>query len=306
MMQTVDMPRVAAVIVTYRNPAMLGRLLGDLCVQTLHLRDIIVVDTSIEDDTAESIRAGFPQIHYRKMPENGGSASGFCEGIRIAVTKADYVLTLDDDVRMLPDAVAMLFAGMKGRLEQGVRVGAVRAVGPSHPAWMPEELRDFAWRGTLLSRIAVEMTGLPLRDYFLYADDLEYSIRMASAGFRFFWVPASVIQEMRKEDRSEHRMLGRRFCLYRDDFRIYYALRNQIHAYRVHRRYADLFRTVRYAGKLMVFLALDKRRGSRRSVEAVWRGMADGFRSRLGKNPCYLPDGDVPGKVLSRLHKKAV
>lgn len=306
MMHAMDRPGIAAVVVTYRNPAMLGKLLGDLCGQTLRPRDIIVVDNSLEDDTAEAIRSGFPQIRYRRMPENSGSAGGFCEGIRMAAATADYVLTLDDDVRMPPDAVEKLFAGMKERLGQGIRVGAVRAVGPCHPCGMPEELRDFAWRGTLLSRAAIEAAGLPVREYFLYADDLEYSARMAAAGFRFFWVPSSVIEEMRKEDRIAHRVFGKRFSLYRDDFRLYYALRNQIHACRVHRRFGDLFRAVRYGGKLVAFLVLFRRQGCRSRLRAIGRGMADGFRSRLGKNPGYLPDGDVPGGCSSRLQKKAV
>ena len=297
--------KITAVIVTYQNPAMLGDLLGDLLGQSLNLHEVIVIDNSVDGRTADLIGNGFPGILYRRMPENRGSAGGFYEGIRMASGEADYVLTLDDDVRMPSDAVANLLSGMKQREIQGANVGAVRATGACHPCGMPEELRDFAWRGTLLSRSAIEVTGLPVRDYFLYADDLEYSVRMAAAGFRFFWVPSSVIEEMRKEDRIAHRILGKRFFLYRDDFRIYYALRNQIHAYRVHRRFEDLVRTVCYGGKLVVFMALDKRRGCRRSIEAVWRGMADGFRSRLGKNPRYLPAGDVRNAFPVQLQGKA-
>lgn len=306
MMHAEDELKIAAVIVTYRNPAMLGNLLGDLFGQSLNLQAIIVVDNSVDDGTAKMIRNGFPGVVYRRMPENSGSAGGFCEGIRMAVGKADYVLTLDDDVRMPPDAVANLLADMKLREGQGICVGAVRAVGPFHPRRMPEELRDFAWRGTLLSRVAIEKTGLPVREYFLYADDLEYSVRMAASGFRFFWVPSSVIEEIRKEDKVAHWVFGKRFLIYRDDFRLYYALRNQIHAYRAHHRYRDLLRTVFYGAKVMACSTLLDRKECPGRLKAIRDGMADGFRSRLGRNGCYLPAGDAPCAIPSRLQEEAV
>jgi len=288
-----DPPKITAVIVTYQNPAMLGNLLGDLLGQSLNLHEIIVIDNSVDDRTTEMIGTVFPGVVYRRMSENSGSAGGFYEGIRMAVGKADYVLTLDDDVSMPSDAVSNLLDAMKQWERQGTNVGAVRAVGACHPFPMPEELQDFAWRGTLLSRVAIEQAGLPVREYFLYADDLEYSVRLAEAGFRFFWVPSSVIEEMRKENKVAHGLFGKRFLLYRDDFRLYYALRNQIHAYRVHHRYRDLLRTVFYGAKVMAWFTLLGRRGCPGRLKAVLDGMADGFLSRLGRNGSYLPAGDA-------------
>jgi rhamnopyranosyl-N-acetylglucosaminyl-diphospho-decaprenol beta-1,3/1,4-galactofuranosyltransferase len=301
-----DPPKITAVVVTYQNPAMLGNLLGDLLGQSLNLHEIIVIDNSVDDRTTEMVGTGFPGVVYRRMSENSGSAGGFYEGIRMAVGKADYVLTLDDDVRMPPNAVANLLAEMKQRGSQGSNVGAVRAVGASHPFQMPEELQDFSWRGTLFSRVAIERAGLPAREYFLYADDLEYSIRLAEAGFRFFWAPSSVIEEMRKEDKVSHRFFGRRFFLYRDNFRFYYALRNQIHAYRVHHRYWALFRTVRYGAKIITYFVLFNLGECQGIVKAILSGMADGFRSNLGKNGRYLPAGDAFNSTSPRRKERAV
>ena len=298
--------KIAAVIVTYRNFAMLCNLLEDLLFQSIELDEIIVIDNSADERGVQSIQSAFPGVVYRRMPENVGSAGGYSEGIRMAAETADYVLTLDDDVRMPPDAVANLLAGMRQRQRQGLKVGAVRAVGPNHSSRIPEELKDFAWRGTLFSRAAIEKVGLPLGEYFLYADDLEYSLRMAKEGFRFFWVPSSVVEEMRKGDKVTHCFFGKRFILYRDDFRLYYALRNEIHAYRVHCRFGDLLRTLRYGAKMMLFFVLSKRRGARRGVLTIWDGITDGFRSRLGKNINYLPAGEILCTDSNRLRTKAV
>lgn len=305
-MQAKENLKIAAVIVTYRNFAMLCSLLEDLLLQSTALDEIIVIDNSADDRAVETPQSAFPGVVYRKMPENAGSAGGYSEGIRMAAATADYVLTLDDDVRMPPDAVANLLAGMRQRERQGLRVGAVRAVGPNHSSRIPEELKDVAWRGTLFSRSAIEKAGLPLREYFLYGDDLEYSLRMAKEGFRFFWVPSSVVEEMRKGDRVTHRFFGKRFVLYRDDFRLYYALRNQIHAYRVHRHCANLLRTLLYGAKMMIFFVLHKRGGERVSVLTIWNGITDGFRSRLGKNGNYLPAGEIPCADSNQLRAKAV
>jgi GT2 family glycosyltransferase len=125
--------------------------------------------------------------------------------------------------------------------------------------------------------------------YFMYADDVEFSMQLARQGYEAFDIPASRIMEQRTGDKMSQRILGRTVRCYAEDFRFYYALRNSIHAYKTHGRHRALVRTLAYAVKLVVFFGLIHRRGRRHTLQAIAQGVIDGMRSRLGKNGRYLP-----------------
>lgn len=146
---------------------------------------------------------------------------------------------------------------------------------------------------------AVRNAGLPRKDYFLYADDTEYALRMASAGWRFFWIPGSLIVERRKDDKQRLRVLGREVLFYAEAYRFYYAVRNSIHAFVMHRRYGELRQILAYAAKMELLLSLICMGEKGDRAKAIRDGVSDGFRSRLGKRVGYLPEEaepEIPGR----------
>jgi rhamnopyranosyl-N-acetylglucosaminyl-diphospho-decaprenol beta-1,3/1,4-galactofuranosyltransferase len=286
--------RIAAVIVTFNNPGMLNDLLEDLQRQSLKPGRIIVVDNSTHR-AAKSIPGETQGITRVKMATNEGSAGGFHEGLRLALEEADYILTLDDDVRMPADALEKLFRGLGDLAGHDGRVGAVRAVGPNHPDAVPTPIPCFAWRGTLMKAEAVRSAGLPRKDYFLYADDTEYALRMAACGWRFFWIPGSVIEERRKNDKQRLRILDREVCVYADAYRFYYAVRNSIHAFRSHRCHNELRQILAYAAKMALLLSFIHKGEKGGRAKAILHGVSDGFRSKLGKRSAYHLAETVPG-----------
>jgi rhamnopyranosyl-N-acetylglucosaminyl-diphospho-decaprenol beta-1,3/1,4-galactofuranosyltransferase len=285
-------PRIACVIVTYCNAPLLEVLLNDLARQTMQIEKVVVVDNSTQRQTEQMIRARFPAVRYMPMPSNTGSAGGFYEGIREAAKEGGLVLTLDDDVRMPVNAVEALWLGLE-ELEctQGP-VGAVRAVGLHHRGSEYLPMECFAWRGTLLRATAVEQVGLPAKEYFLYADDTEYALRLRAAGYRLYYVPGSRMIESRPDGKLSCRILGRDVVFYSDAFRFYYAVRNSVHVYKRYGRYRNLAGTVAYAFKMILFLPWMSREGAGEKCTAILEGLYDGFRARLGKRLDYLPAQD--------------
>jgi hypothetical protein len=282
-------PRIAAVIVTYNNAVMLKELLADLARQSLPCRSITVVDNSTDSASAKMIAARYPRVAYLKTEANLGTAGGFHEGIKRAVPDCDFVLTLDDDVRMPADAVEALCRGFADLACRHPRLGAVRAVGSRHTGTLPFRFDCFAWRGTLIAREAILRSGLPRPDYFLYADDAEYAMRLSRQGFEFFYVPASRIMEVRAAGKEERRFLGRRVVYYAEDFRFYYAMRNSLHVWMTYGRPREILKTLWYGLKISAFLGLSGGRRNRGKFSAICRGVLDGARSNLGKNPNYSP-----------------
>ena len=195
---------------------------------------------------------------------------------------------------MPADALEKLFRGFGDLAGHDGRVGAVRAVGPNHPDVSPTRIPCFAWRGTLMKAEAVRSAGLPRKDYFLYADDTEYALRMVAGGWRFFWIPGSQIVERRKEDKQRLRILGREVFVYAEAYRFYYAVRNSIHAFRTHRCQGEL-RTnpglCRKDGPPAGFRPHGENGGR---AKAILRGVSDGFRSKLGKRSDYHPAETAP------------
>jgi len=282
--------KIACVIVTYNNPSMLADILQDLFRQSLQPIAIIVFDNSNVSETECMIRQKYEEVIYLKMDSNVGTAGGFHEGIKRAIVDCDFVLTLDDDVRMGQDAVEELYTGFIELQKKNDRVGAVRAVGHHKNHRTSSKLDDFAWRGTLIKTEAIKQTGLPFKEYFMYADDVEYSMRLSGNGYQFFDIPGSIIREKRDWDKRKYKLLGRKIVFYDEDFRFYYAVRNAIHAYRKHKRYKELLKVFTYGVKISIFLILFQRSKELGKLKAIWDGFVDGISADLGKKMRYLPN----------------
>jgi len=281
------MPSVAAVIVTYNNPAMLRDLLGDLYLQSRAVDDIVVIDNGNPTGTEREVKMTHSRVRYARMPENVGSAGGYREGIRIASATADLVWTLDDDVRLEPDSLARLLEGLEA-LRATAQVGAVRCVGEGHRATQPTELALVPWRGTLFSVEAIRQVGLPDGEFFLYGEDLEYSLRLRRLGYKFFWIPTSRCVE-RRHEKVSFAILGRWGEVSGSPFRLYYAFRNEVAIYLRHRCFLRLLHTVLYSLKVAVHFALCEGAGSRAKISAIGRGIRDGFQHKLGRRSEYVP-----------------
>jgi rhamnopyranosyl-N-acetylglucosaminyl-diphospho-decaprenol beta-1,3/1,4-galactofuranosyltransferase len=284
--------RICAVIVTFNNAGMLEELLNDLHLQSRPPDRMILVDNASRDQTESMVKSNYPAVEYVRLHENLGSAGGYHEGVSRAVDDADFIYTLDDDVQLMPDTLSEIIKGihaLDGALP--CPVAAVRSVGYGHPERIPTRLAICPWRGTLFKTEIVRKAGLPSPDYFMYGEDLEYSLRLAKGGYCFYWIPASICRERRRfrDGKSGAVVFGKRGIRYQDPFRLYYAFRNEIFIYRQYHYLLKLFRSLLYAGKVMAMILLSEGWGGQKAIRAVCRGLWDGFGGKLGKDPDYLP-----------------
>ena len=281
-------PKVAAVIVTYNNASMLRSLLADLLSQSRLPDSIFVIDNASSDATANVVKNSPSQVRYVRLDKNTGSAGGYYEGIRLASGGGDLVWTLDDDVGLRSDTLRRLLDGLAD-VEPLGKVGAVRCVGEGHPYTVPTRMDAFAWRGTLIKSEAILSAGLPLKEYFMYGEDLEYSLRLSRMGYSFFWVPGSIAAEKRL-GKAEGRFLSIKTIFYPEAWRLYYAFRNEIHMYLRYGYFSGALRTVLYGAKVASYIVfMEGWRGSGK-IAAILRGMLDGMMLKTGENGKYLPE----------------
>jgi rhamnopyranosyl-N-acetylglucosaminyl-diphospho-decaprenol beta-1,3/1,4-galactofuranosyltransferase len=282
---------------------MLSDLLNDLSVQSRLPDEVIVVDNASFDQTESMVKVNYPAVNYIKLVENLGSAGGYYEGIKRAAESSDFIYTLDDDVSLKPDTLSEIINGFY-RLEKlsPSKIAAVRSVGERHPELLATRMEIYTWRGTLLKTSIVREMGLPSPDYFLYGEDLEYSLRLAKKGYSFYWIPESICQERHRnqDGKTYTEIFGKRSVRYLDPFRLYYAFRNEIFIYLRYYRVFKMFHTVMYAVKVILMILASEGWNGQKSIEAVTKGMIDGFRGRLGKNISFMVSLKRDSKKLSK------
>jgi glycosyltransferase involved in cell wall biosynthesis len=131
--------RFSIVIATYKRAAVLEDTLDSLSrLDPGAPWEVIVVDNNSPDDTRQIVDAaasGFPvPLHYTFEREQGRSAALNC-GFRLA--KGDIIVTTDDDVRVAPDWLNRIEAGLESQRCDYVG-GRVLPLweGPT-PKWLP-------------------------------------------------------------------------------------------------------------------------------------------------------------------------
>lgn len=212
---------VAAVVVTFNRKDLLLTCLSALFRQSHSINALYLIDNASTDGTRAAVDqllaqwpATLPPITYVRMKANEGGAGGFYWGVRKAYEDGhDWLWVMDDDAEPTEHALqALMKHGDKDRL--GFLCSCVRASDGktcmNTPLVKKPTLEDqnadwdqyldqglvrasaATFVSVLLARAAVATVGLPLRRFFIWGDDLEYTARITQRGFDAFVVGASI------------------------------------------------------------------------------------------------------------------
>ncbi|MBC8427035.1 MAG: glycosyltransferase [Deltaproteobacteria bacterium] len=274
--------KVGAAVTTYNKPKVLKICLEGILNQSYALNQIVVVDNSEDDSTEKMILSDYPGIIYRHLTENTGSAGGFHEGIKIACRNNDFVWTLDDDISSEKETLEQMLSYLSFLDPRG-KIGVIR---PNYGKQMHDfiEVKGFAWRGALISRGAIQEVGFPDRRFFIYGEDMEYSLRIRNAGYKIYNVFAGRLKEVIPTPRHMHRMLGLKVRFYTEDFRLYYAFRNQVWIYTRYRKYLQALRLFLHAFKGVLLFLFEFKASN---IAAIIQGLFHGLVGKLGRNENY-------------------
>ena len=207
---------VSAVVVTYNRLPMLKEVIAALQASETPVDNIIVVDNKSNADTQEYLTSLGDQIRYVRLEENIGGAGGFNKGIRYFMeeTVDDYVWLMDDDTVPTPTALTELVGSAAkvdnkfGFLSSDVRWTDNSRAKMNLPfpidrfkkipldATEMEQLRNATFVSVMFSREVVDKIGLPVKEFFIWGDDIEYTERAARV-YPGYMVPTSrVIHKM--------------------------------------------------------------------------------------------------------------
>jgi GT2 family glycosyltransferase len=207
-----------------------------------------------EFEIKSSISASSIKLHYVRMHENVGGAGGFYEGVKRGYEKGyDWLWLMDDDAEPKEDALEILslyfdkkdvvgLAGtvllLNGDICTPTR-GRINLKRIYPLIQIPIDVREYiketieidmaSFVGLLVKKEAIEKVGFPKKEFFIYHDDVEYSIRLRSIG-KILLVTRSVIIHKGTPGKKSltKTFLGKKF--YRVEFNklwlSYYSIRN--------------------------------------------------------------------------------
>ena len=189
---------VAAVVVTYNRKALLRQCVASLLGQTWADMDIWVIDNASTDGTGAMLASliGDGRVRYQNTGGNLGGAGGFEYGLRVAAQQGyDYVWIMDDDAIPEPTALEALMRAAGELGDFGYLSGKVlwtdgsicrmnvqrdlklRNISDFTPKRIPSGAATFV--SLLVPVRVIREVGLPIGDFFIWADDLEYTRRIS-------------------------------------------------------------------------------------------------------------------------------
>lgn len=300
------MEKIVAVVVTYNRIDLLKECLQALLAQKIDTDtqlDILLVDNASTDGTKEWIdgvlstdNAGGKQIYAIHLAENTGGAGGFYTGMKWAYEQgADVIWIMDDDTIPQTDALQKLLDGMAcagnevgfvsstvlwtdgspcqmNRQHYVGREVSVSGKDAEESALTLQAVDSATFVSLLFSREAVENMGLPIKEYFIWGDDKEYTLRVSET-YPCFHVKESVVIHKMKTNAGSNIVI--------DDIgrvpRYFYAFRNDLCTAK--RRGAKEVCIYFAAFFLNMMRVLFKSRDGRKMrIATMWKGMTAGVR----------------------------
>lgn len=195
--------KVTAVIVTYNKVDLLKECLSNLISFKELLSKIIVVNNASTDDTEEYLKKLLIKesvLDVQTEAKNLGGAAGFNVGIKKAMeNNPDSVWVMDDDTIPTIDTLKKLIEAKdwleKRKQSWGLLASNVRWIdGNAANMNIPLSFRD--WNRSLnpflvsiehssfvsmfINASTIKKVGFPIKEFFIWGDDLEYSNRISA------------------------------------------------------------------------------------------------------------------------------
>ena len=266
------------------------------CLESLRGIETVCVDNGSGDGSADAVAERFPEVELIRTEVNLGFAAGNNVGIRRALDRgADWVLLLNNDALAEDGLVAALERAAAARPDAGVLACKVLfaesgrlwyggasfdpILGRSRHAGFggldepgaPQDVVRATGTGMAVSRAAIERAGLLDEELFLYAEDLEWCLRIKAAGFGIVYVP---------DARIRHRVSASSGGA-GSPTTSYYETRNMLFVVERHRPLPRGLSGLRRALVVAPRIAQNARRP--RSAYAAVRGWRDYRRGRMGR-----------------------
>jgi len=216
-------PLVHVLVINWNGLQHLDECFRSLVASTYSNARFVLLDNASTDGSAAFVRQNFghdPRVEFVLLDKNEGWSGGNNAGMRRALEQgADYVLLLNNDTRIAPDAIQKMVALSESEPDAGglapkllmfhepriinsiglvaSTIGAAwdRCIGEVNgPKWDEHvPVIGVCGAGFFIRAAALQKTGLLPEDFGIYLDDLDLSMRLWNAGYTLLTCPEAVI-----------------------------------------------------------------------------------------------------------------
>nr|WP_321464080.1 glycosyltransferase family 2 protein [uncultured Cohaesibacter sp.] len=247
--------RIAAVVVTFNRIDKLKIVLEKILAQTLPVETIVVVDNASTDGTDQyltELSSQNEKVKHLRLEKNLGGAGGFNKGMKLAYEiGSDYIWIMDDDCYAYDDALERLVDGwthlykLSGHMP-GFACSLVKWHDTICEMNVPETVWDWprffshenqpyalvkhcSFVSVLVHRKRVSEVGLPIADFFIWFDDVEYTKRLAKS-----YLGVYVLDSMVHHDLAENKGVNFGLINKSNVWKYKYGSRNQAYYHKTH------------------------------------------------------------------------
>lgn len=298
---------IGVVVVTYNRKDKLNIALEAYENQSCKPKYVLVVNNNSSDETKAVLNSWQARdSKYMKyvlnLPENIGGSGGFYEGIKKAMElDAEWIWIADDDAYPFVNAIENTENHIQDRNlideDIGVICAAVikngeidcehrRRFSDLDRFYLSFErsihfkeyfnkffyLNIFSYVGTILKKKTIEKIGLPKKEYFIYYDDTEHSIRIAKEKMIICFPDVKIIHDSVENSSKEF------------SWKNYYGLRNKIDVYKNH--FPDKYNFFYYKILIKTYIKLFV---GKKEAKVLLEAIDDGEKGNLGIHPLYKP-----------------
>lgn len=250
---------ILSIIVTYNRKVLLEECINSLKKQNNVSTDIFVVDNNSTDGTEKMISEKFPDIFYVNTNKNLGGAGGFNYGIKKAFNlkkKYDYFWIMDDDTIpnnnslyeimkvvgkdanfgfISPKTIwkdgSLCLMNRQSDLEKKLIDANTRNM---------TKLKRCTFVACFLNTKAILDVGLPIKEFFIWADDTEYTQRISEKYNCYYAGDSIVVHKMTQNtgvniENDNFERIDRYFYLFRNKY--YIAKKEGIWGYLWYHKY---------------------------------------------------------------------
>ncbi len=216
------MRNIVAIVVTYNRKELLSNCIDCVIKQTVGVTNILVIDNASTDGTEDLVVSRYGddnRVIYVNTGTNLGGAGGFSYGINYAANlDCDYMWIMDDDT--FPDQQALeelIKAADKLDDKFGFLSSYVKWIDGGPCIMNLPRINSEWYRGDINKQFdnhmimvesasfvsmfvkteTVKEVGLPIKEFFIWADDVEYALRLSKAYNSYFVYQSQVVHAIK-------------------------------------------------------------------------------------------------------------
>lgn len=200
--------RVIAVIVTFNRKFLLEECINSLLKQTYKLYKIVILDNASTDGTKEYLEEKklLNKVEYFRLKKNTGASGGFYYGMMKAMKyKSDWIWLMDDDAEAEKNSLKYLIDNIsqdsialfpkvihlpskkiefwhRGYFEIEKTKNLHKDLEINHYNENKVKITKASFIGLFVRSSKIEDIGYPIKDFFIWVDDIEYTYRISTHG----------------------------------------------------------------------------------------------------------------------------